>query len=283
MNTNSSDQLCLEVIKKAEAYTLYQAKNTKATLILYPGGGTDAAYTKQEFDIVNLACASDISVLMMNFNRSIWIEEATAKEQSEQLKSILEKNNIASKITFIGGMSIGGNVALAVSNYLIKSEAAIAPKGVFMVDSPIDLYALYESAVADVANPDFDEERLAEPKFIIRYFDERFGKDSLLRNIQEVSPFTHKKDYTSVPYLKNCRLRFYTEPDSTWWQENRQTPYERTNAYVIQEVVKDLKAENWQQLELIETKNKGYRTNGERHPHSWSIVDRQELVEWMNK
>ena len=29
------------------------------------------------------------------------------------------------------------------------------------------------------------------------------------------------------------------------------------------------------------TEKKGYRANGDRHPHSWSIVDKKELIKWM--
>ncbi len=37
----------------------------------------------------------------------------------------------------------------------------------------------------------------------------------------------------------------------------------------------------FQQVEYIPTENKGYIANGERHPYSWSIVDKEELVDWM--
>ena len=32
--------------------------------------------------------------------------------------------------------------------------------------------------------------------------------------------------------------------------------------------------------ELILTQNKGYLPDGTYHPHSWSIVDNEELVKW---
>jgi hypothetical protein len=42
-----------------------------------------------------------------------------------------------------------------------------------------------------------------------------------------------------------------------------------------------LKKSNFKQVEYISTENKGYRANGDRHPHSWSIVDKDKLVEWI--
>ena len=37
-----------------------------------------------------------------------------------------------------------------------------------------------------------------------------------------------------------------------------------------------------QNAELITTQNKGYRKpDNRRHPHSWNIVDHEELTQWL--
>lgn len=266
-----------------ENYELYKVKNSKATLVLFPGGALTAKETKEEFDIITTAAANQVSILFMNFNRHLWIDNTTTEQLAEELETIFDENHLKAENICIGGISIGGNVALTLSNHLYQNKSDIAPKGTFIVDSPIDLYALYESSIKDIENPKLDEERLAEPKWIANYFEEEFTKDSLLQNIQRVSPFTLENKYTNVPYLKNSKLRFYTEPDSIWWKENRKTDFQSTNAYVIQKIAKDLKAKNWNKLELIETENKGYRANGDRHPHSWSIVNTRKLIEWVKQ
>ncbi len=264
-----------------ENYELIKSSKDQALLILFPGGGSTAKETKEEFNIIEKATGQGISVMLMNFNGHLWVETEDLDSLYSIISTAFEKYDIKTDNIIIGGMSIGGNVALILSDYLYENKSNIAPQGVFIVDSPIDLYALYESAVVDVENSDFDEERLEEPKFIINYFEEEFSKDSLLVNIQKVSPFVHKSKCTSVSHLKNCSLRFYTEPDADWWKDNRQTEFENTNAYAIQKVAKDLKSKNWNQFELIETENKGYRSDGTRHPHSWSIVDVEEFVNWI--
>ncbi|MEO0683519.1 MAG: serine hydrolase domain-containing protein [Cyanobacteria bacterium J06649_11] len=278
-----SAQLYLEETVMAEGYRLYKAKNTQSTLVLYPGGGTTAKEIKEEFDIVNLANANGISVVLMNFNRHLWIDEATTKRLAVELEGLYEAHGLNPEDTYMGGMSIGGNVALTLSDYLYESQRRIQPKGVFIVDSPIDLFALYQSSQKDLSNPHLDEARLAEPQWIVNYFEEAFGKDSLLANISKVSPFTQERKTNSILNLKQSKLRFYTEPDSLWYQENRQTDFESTNASAIQQVAQDLKSDDWDKFELIETTNKGYRANGERNPHSWSIVDGNELIEWIKE
>lgn len=266
-----------------ENYTLYKAKNTTATLVLFPGGGADAQQTKEEFDIVTLANASNISVLMMNFNRHLWIDQNDSQQLAQTLNNIFSENELNTQNVVIGGMSIGGNVALSLSNYLVENKLPCKPKGVFVVDSPIDLYALYESSIKDIENPDFSEERLAEPKFIVSYFNDEFGgEDAVLSNIQDVSPFTLKTQHlANIESLKDIKLNLYTEPDKQWWKTVRNTDFESTNAYSIQQMYQVLKAKDWNQVNLIETQNKGYRANGERHPHSWSIVDKTALINWM--
>jgi len=270
----------VEVIT-TKGYELHRVKNSNKTLVLFPGGGTTAKEIKADFNILPIATEHNISVLMVNFNRHLWIDKIQTERLSNELDTLFLRHNLNYDHVFIGGMSIGGNVALTLSNYLIQTNNLIAPEGVFIVDSPIDLFALYESATKDLLNSDFDEQRLAEPRFIINYFTEEFGKDSLVENIQRVSPFTLKTGKNSVPDLSKVKLRFYTEPDSVWWQKNRQTDFENTNAYVIQQIAKNLKKEKWTKFELIETENKGYRSNGDRHPHSWSIVDIEELLNWV--
>lgn len=268
-------------IKITDNYELHELKNSDYLLVLFPGGGSTASDTKKEFEILTEASKQNVSVLLMNFNRHIWIDENTTKQLAEDFNAILSENKLNHKNIYIGGMSIGGNVAITLSDVLVK-EKTIDIKGVFIVDSPIDLYALYESSINDLKRPELDAERKSEPQFIVDYFRENFGDDdNFYSNIQKVSPFMLKTKNINVNNLKNTRLRFYTEPDENWWKENRQTAYENTNAYQIQQIAHQLKAENWNNFQLIETENKGYRANGERHPHSWSIVDAKELISWM--
>ncbi len=219
----------------------------------------------------------------MNFNRHLWIKDEDTERLTKEITEIIEKNNLEKEKIFIGGMSIGGNVALTLSNYLCEFNASIKPEGVFIVDSPIDLYALYESEQKDFKRKDFSEERLAEPKFIIEMIEDQFGEnDTLLLNIQKVAPVTLKTEATkNIQALKNTKLRFYTEPDTLWWEEVRQTDFESTNAYVLQKTSEILKNDNWNNFQLIQTKDKGYRSDGERHPHSWSIVDKSDLIDWI--
>ena len=79
------------------------------------------------------------------------------------------------------------------------------------------------------------------------------------------------------------QIRLYTEPDTLWWKKNRMADYDQMNAYYIKRLSESLKKSGFRSVEYIPTQNKGYRANGERHPHSWSIIDKKELIKWMMK
>jgi len=268
-----------------EEYELVKASDANTLLIIFPGGGSSIEQTKEEFKIIDKALANRISVLILNYNSNLWIDQEDKEYLSKLLNTIVKENKLNTDNIYIGGMSLGGTVSLSIANFLTTETSTINPKGIFVVDAPIDLYALYESSQKDVARKDFSEERLAEPKWIINYFEEEFGgKDSLIDNIQKVAPVTYSRlNIDNIKKLKDKKLRFYTEPDTLWWLNTRKTDFSSTNAYTLQLTDKLLRKINWKNAELIQTKNKGYRSDGTRNPHSWSIVDTDDLIEWIQK
>ena len=53
------------------------------------------------------------------------------------------------------------------------------------------------------------------------------------------------------------------------------------NAYYIKHLADELSQKFGDNVAYIPTENRGYRSNGDRHPHSWSIVAVDELIGWM--
>jgi len=263
-------------------YELVKAANQKALLVLFPCFPCNAENTKTEFKIIDVAQKNNISVLMMNFNQHLYLEKEEKEKLANQLNSILKEENLKSENIFIGGFSSGGNVSFLLSNYLIQTKNNIQPKGVFLVDSPIDLLELYKTSQKNIEK-NVASESVEEAKWIVSEFDKIFGfPSSGIKKYEEHSPFTFKsKSIQNISSLKDVKLRLYTEPDTIWWKENRANEYEDLNANSIEKLSEELKKQNFKKTELIKTTNKGYRSNGNRHPHSWSIVDENDLVKWI--
>lgn len=266
-------------------YELYKAKNQKGLLLLFPCFPCNAENTLDEFEIKDIVLKNGFSVLAMNFNERLYLTEEEKKLLAEKLIRIIQEQELTETNIFIGGFSSGGNIALLLSDYLQERQKQIRLKGVFIVDSPIDLLALYKVAQKNIAQ-NFSEPSVRESEWIVKTLKQSFGDpDKNLSGFETYSPYTFKTQNTdNLKNLKGLKIRFYTEPDLNWWKKNRKNDYEDLNAFYIKKLSENLKAEFGEShMELIETQNKGFRKNGKRHPHSWSIVDKTELINWMQE
>jgi hypothetical protein len=279
---NRSEKPKSEIIKTAE-YELIKSENQKGLLILFPCFPCDAENTLSEFKIAEISVKNDFSVLAMNLNQRLFLIQKEKQELAEQLTRIVNEQNLSEKNIFIGGFSSGGNISLLISDYLVKNKIQIQPKGVFIVDSPIDLLGLYGTAEKNL-KLNFSKSSIEESTWIKNMFDKEFGNPSNgIKTYEQNSPYTFKTQYIdNLKGLEKLKIRFYTEPDLKWWKEYARNEYEDLNAFYIQKLSNKLKIEfRENNIELINTENRGYRANGERHPHSWSIVNEKDLVNWM--
>jgi len=260
-------------------------ENFKEVLVLFPGFSHKAEDTKQEFKINKIAKQNSIAVVYMNFNHKLWLEKNEKLKLSKQLQNLFLENELPTNNIYIGGYSSGGNVSLIISSFLNENkEYNLMPKGVFIVDSPIDLIALYQSSKKNLKK-NFSEVSINESSWIIETLEKQIGnpKNDILK-YQQLSTFTSEtNNIDNLIGLKNTNIRLYTEPDTLWWKKNRMADYDQLNSSHIKKLSKKLKESGFNQVEYIATVNKGYRANGDRHPHSWSIVDKQELIKWITQ
>lgn len=131
-----------------EDYELYKPnKQIKVVLILFGGYPEIAKDIKREFKILKIARDNDIAVILSNYNHKLWLEENEKNQLARNLQKIIEDNKLPKDNIFIGGFSSGGVISLLISNYIVgMKQFYMNPKGVFIVDSPIDLAALYTSS-----------------------------------------------------------------------------------------------------------------------------------------
>lgn len=250
-------------------------------LILFPDLGGNAQSTKENFNILTGAKSANVSVLLMNFNHHLFLSKADKDFLTEVLNGVIESYDLSPEKIVIGGFSSGGIVGALWSNHLIETNHTCKPQKVFVVDSPLDLVELFNN-VTDV-NSEAHEISITEAEFITNYFEKALNtEDSLVQKIAEVSPFNYATlDFGNIQRLDEVHFRLYTEPDSIWWKENRGFEFKETDAYQLIRFANTAKGKGWDKLELIQTTNKGINGNGERHPHSWSIVDPGEMMDWV--
>lgn len=221
--------------------------------------------------------------MLSNFNQKLWLEENEKHQLAKKLQDIIIENQLPTENIFVGGFSSGGVVSLLISDFIVgMKQFYIDPKGVFIVDSPIDLIALYKSSEKNIER-NFSEPSIQESTWLLETLGNNFGnpKDNI-EKYEENAVFTYStNNISNLKKLKRTKIRLYTEPDTLWWKENRMADYKQMNAFYIEKLAKSLTLKGYESVEYIPTTDKGYRANGERHPHSWSIVDKKDLINWM--
>jgi hypothetical protein len=158
----------------------------------------------------------------------------------------------------------------------------IRPKGVFMVDSPIDVFTLWDM-LDETAKENFSEPAVQEANEAMGRMRAQFGvpKDNVAK-YNGVNPFSMNKAYgENEKQLKNTPVRAYHEIDVAWRLLNRRQTVRQGNYYVTSELINRLLLMGNDKAEFIQSDRKGYRSNGMRHPHSWSIVDEAECIGWV--
>ena len=280
--TTSEKSEYTKIIK--DDYELYKPKKeVKAVLILFGGYSETAEDIKREFKILDIVRKNNIALILSNFNRKLWLEENEKHKLAKSLQDIVEANQLPIDDIYIGGFSSGGVVSLLISNFIVgMKQFYIDPKGVFIVDSPIDLAALYKSSEINI-DRNFSEPAIQESTWLLKSLGDNFGNpEDDIKKYEDKAVFTFSTNNTSnLEKLKRTKIRLYTEPDILWWKKNRMVDYQQMNAFYIKKLSESLKIKGFEKIEYIPTENKGYRSDGERHPHSWAIVDKNDLINWM--
>ena len=270
------------VTEKGEHYELRVAPHSKATLLLFPCFPCDIAYTKTEAKFLKDLDQEGISTLLMDFNQKLYLSEAEKKMYTQTINRIFDKHQLDKKAVFIGGFSSGGNVSLLLANHLLATQNALTPKGVFAIDSPVDVEQLYWNAKMDLKR-NSNSEAIEEGKFIIDLLEKELGKPEQHRATYEaLSPYTlSTQAKNNLYFLKDIKTRFYYEPALEYHKKDSGRDYEELNAYQLEQMHKALQGLGAKNSECVIPNNRGYRADGSRNPHTWNLVEREGLIKWI--
>ncbi len=201
----------------------------------------------------------------------------------EMIEEVIKIHQVPRQNLFIGGISASGTRALRFAQYCEqeKSKYGHKVKGVFSVDSPLDLERFYYSAHNHKQH--FKAGMLWEADLMSRVFPEKLGTpaekpDAYLK----ASVFSHRDiSGGNAGLLKQVSVILFHEPDLDWWMDERGCSYYDFNSFDIAAFVIKLRDLGHQDVTLITTSGKGYDSEGKRNCHSWSIVDEPYLINWI--
>jgi len=214
------------------------------------------------------------------------VDAASQQSLKEQIESIVLKYHLQGKDFYIGGFSIGGSCAVKYAELAVKNNYTIKPRAVFAIDPPLDWERFYNAAKRVV--------RLSGPGKVnseVTYIIPRIEKEmngtpqTALKNFYAISPYSFS-DTTqrAIKNLIHTPIMLFSEPDIQWWLSQRGYDYSYINITDQAGMINELQKLGNRNAVLVTTTNKGHRQPGnQRHPHSWSIADPEQLVNWLTR
>lgn len=252
---------------------LPEGRTIHTYMLLIPGFGEtvdkvlDA--TQLPFEAARLGIAVFIPVLQDGAESYSFSSESqsTLKDIAADIRS---RFGLSETNYCIGGFSMGGSAAIRYAELTSDNP----PVCVFAIDSPLDYERFRYSTERDVK---VYKKGIAD------------GDSIYIKLLEDITPIAKDSPYllsdtthrTILP-LKGIPVRYYIEPAEQWWLDNRKTDVLGLNILDATAFINDLRLIGNENAELIITSGKGSRNNGKTyHPHSWTIVDSKDLIEWI--
>lgn len=255
-------------------------------LVLLAGFGQISEATPPETKLHNIAYANNILTVFYAGGNKLYADSITQAKLSKVINDIIKRYKVNKNNFVLGGYSAGGMLAMRYVElcYEFPDKFPIQAKGIFTVDSPIDIFTIYE-LLEESAKNNYSELAVEEAVRAMGYIKNDYGiPRENVSTYAKLTAFSMNKNYgQNEQFLKNVAVRTYHDVDIAWRIKNRNQTVHLSNYEMTAELINRLVLMGNKRAEFMQSFQTGYRSNGQRHPHSWSIVNEVELIHWMNE
>ena len=276
-------------VNESEFYSGYYlavepADTIEGVLILIAGFGQWPEDVFPETKLEQVAYGHHLLTIAFAAGNKLYADTMTRDNLSLVVKDVLTRYKVDPTKFVIGGYSAGGMIALRYVELCneFPDRYPIQPKGVFTVDSPIDIFTIYNQLGQSLAD-NYSPIAVEEAERALKYIRDDYGvPEEHVQVYAEFSAFSMNKAYgENERFLKNTAVRTYHDVDIAWRIINRNQTVHNSNYEVTAELINRLALMGNGKAEFVQSFKTGFRSNGQRHPHSWSIVDEVECIAWI--
>lgn len=256
-------------------------------LVILPSGGELIENTMKQMTLHKLAVEKGFIVIFPSINWGTVKFYAEHKFLDTIFKQILEQYKVPRDNFILGGLSGGGMVSLTYAEKANRDQdsALIKPKAIFALDPPVDYANLYYQCQRDV-DRNFAKAAVDEGNWFMTLCKKEFGgsPSEVPSEYVKYSIYSNKeKDGGNAKYLINTPVLIYTEPAIEWQIKNRHRDLYDLNCTDLSAMINFLQLHESKNVEIVVTHDKGVRLDGTKHPHSWSIMNSKECLDWILK
>ena len=278
-------------------YVLLPQGAINSTLVLLPSSGESAeSVICCNKALIQSASDNHILIVILSINNGdIDDDDVTLKFLNETFKAVIESYQAPKDKFILAGLSGGGMLALRYTEISRQdsNKTFVLPAAVIGIDPPVDIAGLYNTSKRFIlmndgrANLNAGRSNgLIESKSIVNSCNKIYGgsPDQYPDQYIKRSMYSRsQKDGGNAKYLSKVPIRLYCDPDILWQLKERNRDYYDMNAADLSAMINFLNLNGNTDAELVPALGKGYRLDGTRHPHSWSIVDPSNCIDWIQK
>ncbi len=267
-------------------YALRPKGKIKGTLILLPPTAQNTEEViNNNIKLSELAFEKGILLIIPSINYNLYLDKITMDFLNTTFKNAISKYHAPKDKIIIGGFSLGGMNAIRYVELSKENPdlTSIQPVAVYGIDPPLDWARIYYS-FQRTKELNFSEVAVNEATDYLAKLEEQFGgSPKEVPNVYSKNSMYSKtvKNGGNAKFLIDTPIKIYSDPDIDWHLKERQTDFYDINALDQTAMINQLRIMGNENAEFISALGKGYRLNGMRHPHSWSIADPNELMEWI--
>lgn len=262
-----------------------ESDQIEGVLFLLAGLTQDQSSIFIESDLPEVAANQNLLTVAFAGRTFLSADERLIPSLNRVFEDIMERYQVEADQFILGGFSAGGIIAMRYTQLCVEKpeEFPIQPAGLFMVDAPIDLFFLQEMHLK-IIQDSLSEVAVNEARFLGRLYNGFYGTtpDQNPEAFRNISPFSINMAYgTHEQYLMDIPIRTYHDVDIMWRIIERGQPARYQNYIPNAELINRLILAGHQDALLVQSYQTGYRADGKRHPHSWSVVDEAACIAWI--
>jgi pimeloyl-ACP methyl ester carboxylesterase len=263
-----------------------ESGDIRGVVVLLPGFGQRAESVLPETKLHTTARDNGLLTIIWAAGPKLYADQPVQAKLTAVLEHVVNRYKVDREDFILGGYSAGGAIALRYTELCrqFPEKFPIQPKAVFMVDSPIDIFVTWDM-LDDARKYRYSEIAAAEGDWATTVIRNDYGvPGENVATYAAINAFNMNKAYgENEQYLKDVAVRAYHDVDIAWRLVNRNQTVHNSNYEVTSELINRLLLLGNKKAEFMQSFRTGYRSNGQRHPHSWSIVDEKEWMQWAER
>lgn len=266
-------------------HALLPKEEIRGAVFLLPGTWETTEHTLSSNQaLCEMLIKKKVAVFVLSVNQRLTLTDEILSLLNKMMLDAITSYAIPKNRIILGGWSMGGLFSLRYTElaYSDSTRTAIKPCGVFSCDGPCDLENIYHMFQLKLSKYPNNSEAIYGIQELKKYCGGT--PDEAREKYRNYSCFSHAlKNGGNARFLNNIPVRIYNDLDANWWMENRGLDMYFMNGLDQTAMIQVLKEVGNTKAEFINSYQKGYRLEGNRHPHSWSIVEPKSATNWILK